>query len=350
MTEPDIRPEVRAELRPELRAEIRPEICVVIPAKDEVAAIGGLVAEIVAVLKQESFTIIVVDDGSSDGTGAQLELLARRYPELGWLRHDIALGQSAAIRTGVRAARAPVIVTLDGDGQNPPDQIPLLLSALRAPGAEGVGLVQGERAGRQDTAPRRLASRWANRIRNAVLHDGVRDSGCGLKAFRRAAYLDLPYFDHIHRFMPAMMLREGWQVVCVPVTHRERRAGRSKYSNLGRALVGVVDLMGVAWLIRRSPYGQALARARAGNGAAINGAGPDGVPGDGRTGDGRTGGREGSRGAGQPQPASASAMPPAAASATTASGGALQGTSSTKASTASAKSAIPPTAPTKTGA
>ena len=118
-----------------------PEICVVIPAKDEVAAIGGLVAEIVAALEGESFAITVVDDGSSDGTGAQLELLARRHPQLGWLRHDVALGQSAAIRSGVRAARAPVIVTLDGDGQNPPAQIPLLLAALRAPGAAGVGLV-----------------------------------------------------------------------------------------------------------------------------------------------------------------------------------------------------------------
>lgn len=230
-----------------------PGICIIIPARDEVAALPGLIAEILTALDGRDFTVLVVDDGSADGSAAVLAAMAAREPRLGWLRHDRPSGQSAAIRAGVRATRAPVIVTLDGDGQNPPDQIPCLLAPIEADTEGRIGLVQGQREKRHDTLSRRLASRFANRIREALLHDGIRDSGCGLKAFRRDAYLDLPWFDHIHRFMPAMMLREGWEVVAVSVTHRERQTGRSKYSNLGRALVGVTDLMGTAWLIRRGP-------------------------------------------------------------------------------------------------
>ena len=230
-----------------------PEICVIVPARNEVAAISALVSDIRDALKGRAYEILVIDDGSDDGTDAVLSSLEGRFHELGSIRHEQSRGQSAAIRSGVRATRAPLIVTLDGDGQNPADQIPLLLAPLEAIGSDGVGLVQGQREKRQDTRARRMASRFANGIRNALLHDGVRDSGCGLKAFRREAYLDLPYFDHIHRFMAAMMLREGWRVVTVQVTHRERSSGQSKYTNLNRALVGVVDLLGAAWLILRAP-------------------------------------------------------------------------------------------------
>ena len=228
-----------------------PDISVVIPARDEIIALGPLVEEIAQALAGRAFEAIVVDDGSTDGTPHALAALQARHPWLLALRNDRPCGQSASIRRGVRAARGALIVTLDGDGQNPPDQIPALLAPFTKPGSAALGLVQGERIGRKDTALKRLSSRAANAIRRALLRDGVRDSGCGLKAFRREAYLDLPWFDHIHRFMPAMMLREGWRVETVPVTHRERRGGASKYGVLTRALVGVPDLLGAAWLIRR---------------------------------------------------------------------------------------------------
>mgnify|MGYP001545159411 CR=1 FL=1 len=228
-----------------------PPVSVVIPVRDEAAAIAPLIQEIAAVMAGLDHEIIVVDDGSGDGTDHILQALAARMPRLRLHRHPRSRGQSTAIRSGVRLARGALIVTLDGDGQNPPDQIPLLLAPF-AHAAPGLGLVQGQRARRQDSLAKRLASRFANAIRGGLLHDGVRDSGCGLKAFRREAYLELPFFDHIHRFMPAMMLREGWRVETVDVTHRARESGRSKYSNLARGLVGIPDLMGAAWLIRRS--------------------------------------------------------------------------------------------------
>ncbi len=231
-------------------------VSVVIPAHDEATAIAPLIAEIDRALGDlamngQDYEIIVVDDGSRDETPAILRDLAVRNLRLRWHRHPQARGQSTAIRSGVRLAQAPLIVTLDGDGQNPPDQIPLLL-ALFGTGDPRLGLVQGQRARRIDNLGKRLSSRFANWLRGALLKDGVRDSGCGLKAFRRDAYLELPFFDHIHRFMPAMMLREGWRIATVEVTHRPRNGGQSKYSNLKRGLVGIPDLMGAAWLIRRS--------------------------------------------------------------------------------------------------
>jgi dolichol-phosphate mannosyltransferase len=230
---------------------IAPVLSVVIPVRDEAAAIAPLLDEVAAALSDRAFEVIVVDDGSRDGTGQILQRLASRHAWLRHHRHPQSRGQSSAIRSGVRLARAPLIATLDGDGQNPPDQIPALL-ALFETGGPRLGLVQGQRLARQDNWGKRFASRFANRIRMALLHDGVRDSGCGLKAFRREAYLELPFFDHIHRFMPAMMLREGWGIATVDVTHRTRHGGRSKYSNIARGLVGIPDLMGAAWLIRRS--------------------------------------------------------------------------------------------------
>ena len=228
------------------------DISVVVPALDEEVSIGQLVTEIDRAMQGFDFELIVIDDGSRDATAAWLSELAQRFDRLRPVHHPVPVGQSGAIRQGVRLARGRLIVTLDGDGQNPPDQVPALLAPLLADSTGRLGLVQGERAGRKDTLAKQLGSRIANAIRQALLRDGVRDSGCGLKAFRRDAYLELPWFDHIHRFMPAMMLREGWKVQTVPVTHRPRAGGRSKYNNLQRALVGLVDLAGAAWLIRRA--------------------------------------------------------------------------------------------------
>lgn len=236
----------------ETRPETRLDISVVIPARDEAAALETLLCGVTTALSGEAFEIIVIDDGSTDASPALLARLAAADPRLRWLRNERSVGQSASIRRGVRAAQGALIVTLDGDGQNPPDQIPRLLAPFRQPGQEALGLVQGQRERRQDSFGKRISSRLANAIRGWLLKDGVRDSGCGLKAFRREAYFDLPWFNHIHRFMPAMMLREGWRVQTVDVTHRERMGGQSKYGNLQRALVGIPDLLGAAWLIRRA--------------------------------------------------------------------------------------------------
>ncbi|PYF08199.1 glycosyl transferase family 2 [Rhodobacter viridis] len=225
---------------------------IVVPCRNEALNILPLIAEIAAAMAgQGAFEIIVVDDGSDDGMAARLEAARGDWPMLRVLRHDRSGGQSAAIHSGVLAARGALICMLDGDGQNPPAELPRLIAALRAPGAAPIGLVAGQRVGRKDTLARRLASRFANGLRSRVLKDGTRDTGCGLKAFRRDAYLALPYFDHMHRYLPALFARDGWQIAHVDVTHRPRGAGRSHYSNLQRGLVGVVDLMAVAWLLHR---------------------------------------------------------------------------------------------------
>jgi dolichol-phosphate mannosyltransferase len=231
--------------------EAPPAVSVVVPVRNEAGNIAPLIGEIAAALgRGASFEIIYVNDGSSDATEAKLaELMASRA----WLRqlkHAVSCGQSAAVRTGVNHARAPVIVTLDGDGQNDPAFIPALLKVLEA-GAPRIGLVAGQRKGRKDTAFKKLQSRIANGVRSAVLRDGTRDTGCGLKAFRRDVFVALPYFDGLHRFLPALVRREGYEIGYVDVVDRPRRAGTSNYGLWDRLWVGILDLAGVWWLIRR---------------------------------------------------------------------------------------------------
>jgi glycosyltransferase involved in cell wall biosynthesis len=227
-------------------------LSVVVPVKDEAENVGPLAREIAAALASEpSSEIIFIDDGSTDDTAAALVALKSEIPSLRVIQHGKNLGQSRGIRTGVRAARSDIIVTLDGDGQNDPADIPKLLAILRGPDAAQVGVVSGVRAKRQDSFSRRFASRFGNAIRARILNDGAADTGCGLKAFRRDAFLALPYFDHIHRFIISLMIREGYDVRFVPVNHRPRSHGQSKYTNLGRLLVSVNDLLGVRWLQRR---------------------------------------------------------------------------------------------------
>jgi dolichol-phosphate mannosyltransferase len=227
------------------------KLSVVVPVKDEAENIAPLAREIAAATAPLGETeIIFVDDGSSDGTAAILVALKGEIPALRVISHATNLGQSRATRTGVRAARGEIVVTLDGDGQNDPADIPNLVAPFDR-GDASLGLVGGVRAKRKDTPARRIASKLANAIRQKLLNDGAVDSGCGLKAFRRDAFLALPYFDHLHRFTIAMMLREGYRVEFVPVNHRPRLHGASKYTNFNRMLVGIYDLFGVRWLQRR---------------------------------------------------------------------------------------------------
>lgn len=239
------------------------EVSIVIPARNEAANIDALLAGIdAACTALPPYEVIVVDDGSDDGTAGVVRARMARVPHLRLIRHERAGGQSAAVHSGVLAARGSLICTLDGDGQNPPEELPRLLAPLLAPGAEGLGLVAGQRVGRQDTLSKKLASRFANALRGWLLRDGTRDTGCGLKAFRREGFLRLPYFDHMHRYLPALFARDGWGIAHVDVGHRARGGGRSNYSNLQRGLVGAVDLLGVAWLLRRRKkvYPQEAAR------------------------------------------------------------------------------------------
>ena len=234
------------------------ETSVVVPCRNEaaniLAVIGGIVTSMTPV---GPFEIIVVDDGSDDGMAALLDAALREIPMLRVVRHDRPAGQSAAIHSGVLAARHGLVCTLDGDGQNPPEELPRLIVPFLEPGGDSLGLVAGQRVGRKDTLARRLASRFANGLRSLVLRDGTRDTGCGLKAFRREAFLALPYFDHMHRYLPALFARDGWSIAHVDVTHRPRGGGRSHYSNLQRGIVGIFDLLGVAWLLRRRKQAKA---------------------------------------------------------------------------------------------
>ena len=197
------------------------------------------------------FEIVYVDDTSRDATLQRLRELQATTPELRVIHHLSNAGQSTAVRNGVKASRAPWIATLDGDGQNDPADIPKLLEKRDA-GDRQTKLYAGWRVNRQDSGSKRWASKWANAIRARMLRDDTPDTGCGIKLFERAAFLDLPYFDHMHRYLPALMQRAGWKTVSVPVNHRYRTSGVSKYNNLHRALVGIRDLRGVAWLIARS--------------------------------------------------------------------------------------------------
>ena len=228
-----------------------PDISVVVPVHDEEGAAGPLAREIAAAFAGRSYEMIFVDDASRDATLAELRGLMAELPALRVLAHGSNAGQSRAVRTGVLAARAPIVVTLDGDGQNPPADAPKLADLL-ASSPPSVALVGGVRAKRQDSGAKRQASLWANRIRRKLLGDDADDTGCGLKAFRRDVFLRLPYFDHIHRYLPALMIREGYENRYLDVDHRHRETGQSKYTNWGRLMASLSDLLGVMWLKTRS--------------------------------------------------------------------------------------------------
>jgi len=228
-----------------------PEISVVVPVFDEEGAAPALAREIAAAFAGRDVEIVFVDDASRDATRAALLALKPEIPQLRVLSHHANAGQSRAIRSGVLAARGAVVVTLDGDGQNDPADAPRLADRLAA-GPPELALVGGERVKRQDSRAKKVASRLGNGVRRRLLNDQAVDTGCGLKAFRREAFLRLPYFDHIHRYLPALMIREGYQVAFAPVNHRHRQTGRSKYTNLGRLWASLSDLAGVMWLRTRS--------------------------------------------------------------------------------------------------
>jgi dolichol-phosphate mannosyltransferase len=227
-----------------------PAVSVVIPVRNEAANIAPLLSEIVSALeKRAAFEVIFVNDGSTDRSESELTLLMASRPWLRHVKHASSCGQSAAIHSGVEHARAPLVVTLDGDGQNDPAFIPVLIDTLM--GAPRVGLVAGQRVRRRANVFKKLQSRIANGVRNAVLRDGTRDTGCGLKAFRRDLFLKLPHFDGLHRFLPALVRRAGYDIAYVDVIDRPRRAGKSNYGMWDRLWVGIMDLFGVWWLIRR---------------------------------------------------------------------------------------------------
>jgi dolichol-phosphate mannosyltransferase len=226
-------------------------VSIVVPVRNEAENISPLVAEITAALDGRwNYEIIYVNDGSTDATAERLAAVKKRRRNLREIRHAISAGQSAAVRSGVRAARGAIVATLDGDGQNDPVFLPDLIAAIER-GGERVGLVAGQRVGRKDTAFKKIQSRIANRVRSAILHDGTRDTGCGLKAFRREVFLIMPYFDGLHRFLPALMRREGYEIAYVDVIDRPRRSGVSNYGFFDRLWIGIMDLAGVWWLIRR---------------------------------------------------------------------------------------------------
>jgi dolichol-phosphate mannosyltransferase len=237
------------------QARFAMDLSIVIPVRNEAENIAPLVAEIRAALAAmqdgaPAYEIVYVDDGSSDATAARIGALAAEFPALRLIRHDKSYGQSAAIRTGVKAARGTWIATLDGDGQNDPADLPRLWAMAQTEDAPA--LITGQRTKRRDSWTKRVSSRIANRVRAGLLGDGTPDTGCGLKLFRRERFLDLPFFDHMHRFLPALVARDGGRIVSVPVNHRPRTRGRSNYGTLDRLAVAFADLLGVMWLQRRA--------------------------------------------------------------------------------------------------
>jgi dolichol-phosphate mannosyltransferase len=232
-------------------------LSVVIPAHNEAENVGPLIEEIRGALDGKvAFEIVVVDDASDDDTVARLEAAARGHPDLRIVRHRRQAGQSTAIHSGVRFARGALIVTLDGDGQNDPADIPALLEAYRSGRKDRPLLVAGRRMNRRDSRITLASSRIANAVRGTLLGDHSPDTGCGLKIFGRDTFLLLPHFDHMHRFLPALVLRQGGDVISVPVSHRPRRRGRSHYGVMNRLWIGIVDLFGVMWLMRRAKNGE----------------------------------------------------------------------------------------------
>jgi dolichol-phosphate mannosyltransferase len=228
------------------------ELSVVVPVCNEAENVEPLAREIHAALAGRDYEMIFVDDGSTDDTGEILRRLKTELPALRVLRHSFRSGQSAAVASGVRAARAAWVATLDGDGQNDPADIPRLIAERDVPANRAVQLFMGNRkASRQDTAFRKLQSSIANGVRSGLLGDGTPDTGCGIKLFARDVFMELPRFDHMHRFLPALFQRQGARVISIPVSHRARTRGTSKYGMLNRLWVGIVDICGVMWLRRR---------------------------------------------------------------------------------------------------
>ena len=230
-----------------------PEIAVIVPVYNEAENVALLAEEIDAALTGRSFEMIFVDDASSDDTAQVLTGLKTKYPELRVISHRANAGQSRAVRSGVMAAKAPIIATLDGDGQNDPADIPALyMQLIREDAPAALRLVGGRRAKRRDSAAKKIGSKIGNGVRKWLLKDKADDTGCGLKVFSREAFLRLPFFDHIHRYIPALMIREGYAIEFADVNHRPRAHGVSKYTNFGRLMVSIADLRGVMWLNRRA--------------------------------------------------------------------------------------------------
>ena len=239
----------------------QPTVSIVVPVFNEAGNLTPLMAEMERALAGHAFEVLVVDDGSTDGTGQEIGLLAQRHAWLRHLRHDRSCGKSAAIRTAAARAHAPLLVTIDGDGQNDPAFIPRFLARMGEAGPT-CGLVHGQRLGRKDTPFKRVQSRIANAVRRSILRDGTRDTGCGFTLVRREVYLNLPFFDALHRFMPALVRRDGYTIAHVDVVDRPRLSGVSKYGFFDRLAAGIVDLMGVGWLLmrrRRLPKSEEIA-------------------------------------------------------------------------------------------
>lgn len=227
-----------------------PGVSVIVPAKNEAENLRVLVREIAEALAEQTFEILVVDDGSDDHTDSVLAELEKALGSVRHIRHESSAGQSAAVRSGLLHATGTLVLTIDGDGENNPAYFRDMIAKMNAAGPE-TGLIAGQRLGRKASLAKRIASKAANRLRSSLLGDGVRDSGCGLKCIRRSVFLTLPYFDGWHRYLPALVLREGYDIAVVDVVDRHRRHGVSKYGIFDRALVGILDLCGVWWLRRR---------------------------------------------------------------------------------------------------